>query len=182
MVPDIGAKRLELLKEVLPRLSRVAVLWNADNPYSERVFKETQAGGRTLEIEVRSLEVRGPGDFDSALEAARGLDGLITVEDPLTNDHLTRIADFAARQQLPSLHGFREYVVAGGLISYGANVFDLVRRTAYYVDKILKGAKPSDLPVEQPTKFQLVINMKTANALGIIVPPSLLARADEVIE
>jgi putative ABC transport system substrate-binding protein len=122
MVPDLGGKRLELLKELLPRLARVAVLWNVDNPYSERVFKETQAGGRTLGIEVRSLEVRGSGDFDSAFEAARGLrpDGLIVVEDPLTNDHLTRIVEFTARQQLPALHGFREFVVAGGLISYGA--------------------------------------------------------------
>jgi len=102
---------------------------------------------------------------------------LIIVEDPLTNDHLTRIVEFTARQQLPSLHGFREFVVAGGLISYGANVLTLVRRTAYYVDKILKGTKPSDLPVEQPTKFQLVINMKTAKVLGLTVPPTLLARA-----
>jgi putative tryptophan/tyrosine transport system substrate-binding protein len=184
MAPDLGAKRLELLKEVLPRLSRVAVLWNADNPYSVLVFKETQAGGRTLGIEVRSLEVRRPDDFDSALEAARGLrpDALITVEDPLTADHRTRIAEFTARQQLPSLHGIREFVAVGGLISYGPNIADLFRRAAYYVDKILRGAKPADLPVQQPTKFEMVINLKTAKALGLELPASVLARADELIE
>jgi len=184
MASDLGAKRLELLKEVLPRLSRVAVLWNADNPYSVLVFKETQTGGRALGIEVRSLEVRGPGDFDSAFEAARGLhpDGLITVEDPLTTDYRTRIAEFTGRQQLPSLHGIREFVAAGGLMSYGPNIADLFRRAAYYVDKILRGAKPADLPVQQPTKFEMVINVKTAKALGLDLPPSLIARADEVIE
>jgi putative ABC transport system substrate-binding protein len=184
MTPDLGAKRLELLKEVLPRLSRVAVLWNADNAYSVLVFKETQAGGRTLGIEVRSLEVRGPDDFDSAFEAASGLrpDALITVEDPLTADHRTRIAEFTAREQLPSLHGIREFVAAGGLISYGANLPDLFRRAAYYVDKILRGAKPADLPVQQPTKFEMVINLKTAKALGLELPASVLARADELIE
>jgi putative tryptophan/tyrosine transport system substrate-binding protein len=184
MAPDLGAKRLELLKEVLPRLLLVAVLWNADNPYSVLVFKETQAGGRTLGIEVQSLEVRGPDDFDSAFEAARGLrpDALITVEDPLTADHRTRIAEFTSRQQLPSLHGIREFVAAGGLISYGANLADLFRRAAYYVDKILRGAKPADLPVQQPTKFEMVINLKTAKALGLELPASVLARADELIE
>jgi len=184
MASDLGAKRLELLKEVLPRLCRVAVLWNADNPYSVLVFKETQAGGRTLGIEVRSLEVRGPDDFDSTFEAARGLrpDALITVEDPLTGgDHRTRIAEFTARQQLPSLHGIREFVAAGGLISYGPSIADLFRRAAYYVDKILRGAKPADLPVQQPTKFEMVINLKTAKALGLELPASVLARADELI-
>jgi putative ABC transport system substrate-binding protein len=184
MAPDLGAKRLELLKEILPRLSRVAVLWNAANPYSVLVFKETQAGGRTLGIDVRSLEVRGPDDFDSAFEAARGLrpDGLITVEDPFTADHRTRIAEFTARQQLPSLHGIREFVVAGGLISYGPNLADLFRHAAYYVDKILRGAKPADLPVQQPTKFEMVINLKTAKSLGLKVPLSLQVAADEMIE
>ena len=184
MVPDLGAKRLELLKEVLPRFSRVAVLWNAANPYSALVFKETQAGRRTLGIEVQSLEVRGPEDFDRAFETVRRLrpDALITVEDPLTASYTTPIAEFTAGQQLPSLHGIREFVAAGGLMSYGANIADLFRRTADYVDKILKGAKPADLPVQQPTKFELVINLKAAKALGITIPSSLLARAEEVIE
>jgi putative ABC transport system substrate-binding protein len=184
MAPDLGGKRLELMKEVLPRLSRVAVLWNATNLYSALVFKETQAAGRTLGIEVRSVEVRGPNDFDGAFEAATRLraDALITVEDPLTVGHRTRIAEFAAERQLPSVHGVREFAAAGGLISYGANLADLFRRAAYYVDKILKGAKPADLPVQQPTKFEMVINLKTAKALGLEIPPTVIARADEVIE
>src|SRR5262245_41296964 len=184
MVSDLGAKRLELLKEFLPLLSRVAVLWNAANPYSALVFKQTQAGGRTLGIEVQSLEVGGPEDFDATFEAARRLhpDALITVEDPLTVSYRKRIADFAVGQQLPSLHGIREFVAAGGLISYGANLADLSRRAVYYVDKIFKGAKPADLPVQQPTKFEMVINLKTSKALGLTIPRSLLDRADELIE
>jgi putative tryptophan/tyrosine transport system substrate-binding protein len=184
MEPDLGGKRLELLKELLPRLARLAVLWNAANPYPAVVFKEMQGAGRTLGIEVQSLEVRGPDDLDGAFEAARTQrpDAMITVEDPLTLTYRKRIADFATEQQLPSLHGSREFVAVGGLISYGADLVDLNRRAAGYVDKILKGAKPADLPVEQPTKFDLVINLTTAKALGLTVPPSLLARADEVIE
>jgi ABC-type uncharacterized transport system substrate-binding protein len=184
MAPDLGGKRLELLKELLSRLARVAVLWNAANPYPALVFKETQDAGQTLGIEVQSLEVRGPDDFDGAFEAARRQrpDALITVEDPLTVTYRKLIADFAAKHQLPSLHGLKEFVTAGGLMSYGANLADLRRRAAGYVDKILKGAKPADLPIQQPTKFELVINLKTAKALGIEVPPTLLARADEVIE
>ena len=184
MVPDLGGKRLELLKELLPQLARVAVLWNAANPYPAIVFKETQAAGRTLGIEVQSLEVRSPDDFDGAFEAAirQRPDALITVEDPLTGSYQKRIADFALANQLPSLQGFSEDVKAGALISYGANAADLIHRAAGYVDKILKGAKPADLPVQQPAKFELVINRKTAKALGLEVPPTLLARADEVIE
>jgi len=184
MVPDLGGKRLELLKELLPRLARVAVLWNAGNPYPAIVFKETQAAGRTLGIEVQSLEVRSPDDFDGAFEAAikQRPDALITVEDPLTVSYQKRIADFALANQLPLLQGFSEDVKAGALISYGANAADLIHRAAGYVDKILKGAKPADLPVQQPAKFELVINRKTAKAIGVTIPPTLLARADEVIE
>jgi putative ABC transport system substrate-binding protein len=184
MSPDLGGKRLELLKELLPALARVAVLWNAANPYSANVFKETQGAGRTLGIEVQPLEVQGPDDLDGAFEAARKQrpDAMITVEDPLTITYQKRIADFATGQHLPSLHGQSEFVKAGGLMSYGANLADVHRRAAGYVDKILKGAKPSDLPVEQPTKFDIVINLTTAKVLGLTVPPSLLARAGEVIE
>jgi putative ABC transport system substrate-binding protein len=184
MAPDLGGKRLELLKEVLPRLARVAVLWNAANPYSALVFKETQAAGRTLGIEVQSLEVRAPDDFDGAFEAARHQrpDALITVEDPLTVTHRQRVADFTAEQQLPSLHGVREFAAAGGLMSYGASLADLFQRAAGYVDKILRGAKPADLPVQQPSKFELVISLKTAKTLGLTVPLTLQASADEVIE
>ena len=184
MVPDLGGKRLELLKELLPRLARVAVLWDAANPYPAIVFKETQAAAQALAIDVQSLEVRAADDFDGVFEVARKQrpDALITVEDPLTFNYQKRIADFALVNQLPSLHGVREFVVAGGLLSYRANVADLYRRAASYVDKILKGAKPADLPVQQPTKFELVINLQTAKTLGLTVPPMLLARADEVIE
>jgi putative tryptophan/tyrosine transport system substrate-binding protein len=184
MVPDLGGKRLELLKEFLPRLARVAVLWNAANPYSALVFKETQAAGSILGIEVRSLEVRAPEDFDGAFEAARRQrpDALITVEDPLTVTHRQRVADFTAEQQLPSLHGVKEFALAGGLMSYGASLADLFRRSAGYVDKILRGALPADLPVQQPSKFELVINLRTAKALGLTVPLTLQASANEVIE
>jgi putative ABC transport system substrate-binding protein len=184
MAPDLGGKRLELLKEVLPRLSRVAVFWNTANPYSALVFQETQSGGQTLGIEVQSLEVRDPDDFDRTFEAARRQlpEALITVEDPLTVGHRKLIADFALGQQLPSLHGVREFAAAGGLMSYGASLADLFRRAAGYVDKIFRGAKPADLPVQQPTKFEFVINLKTARAIGLEIPPIMLARADEVIE
>jgi putative tryptophan/tyrosine transport system substrate-binding protein len=160
------------------------VLWNAANPYAAISFKETQAAGRTLGIEVQSLEVRGPDDFDGTFAAARRQhpEALITVEDPLTVGHRRLIVDFAAGHRLPALYGLREFVMAGGLMSYGTSLADVFRRAAGYVDKILKGAKPADLPVQQPTKFELVINLKTANALGLDVPPTLLARADEVIE
>jgi len=184
MAPELGGKRLELLKELLPRLARVAVLWNAANPYAALVFKETQTAGRALGIEVQSLEVRSPDDFNGAFETVRREhpDALITVEDPLSFNHRKLIADFAAGQLLPTLHGFKEDVAAGALMSYGANLADLSRRAAGYVDKILRGAKPADLPVQQPTKFDLVINLTTAKALGLDVPPTLLARADELIE
>jgi putative ABC transport system substrate-binding protein len=184
MAPDLGGKRLELLKELLPRVSRVATLWNVANPYSARVFKEIQAAGQTLGVQIHSLEVRVPDDFAAAFEGlvAQHPDGLITVEDPLTVSSRKLIADFAARYRLPALYGLREFVEAGGLMSYGASLADLYRRTAGYVDKIFKGAKPADLPVQQPTKFELVINLKTAKALGVELSPMLLVRADEVIE
>jgi putative tryptophan/tyrosine transport system substrate-binding protein len=184
MTPDVAGKRLELLKEVLPRVARVAVLWNAANPYPALVFKATQSAGRTLGVEVQSLEVRGPDDLDGAFKAAKAQrpDALIAVEDPLTFSYRKRIADFAVAERLPSLQGFREDVAAGALMSYGANLEDLFRRAAGYVDKILKGAKPADLPIQQPTKFELVLNLKTAKALGLEIPPTVLARADEVIE
>jgi putative ABC transport system substrate-binding protein len=184
MVPDIAGKRLELLKEILPRLVRVAVIWNAGNPYPAIVFKEAQTAAQRLGIEVQSLEVRSPDDFNGAFEKARRQrpDALLDVEDPLTNSLHKRIIEFAAAERLPSLHGIGEEVEAGALISYGASIPDLYRRAAGYVDKILKGAKPGDLPVEQPTKFELVINVKAAKALGLDVPPALLARADKVVE
>jgi putative tryptophan/tyrosine transport system substrate-binding protein len=184
MGADLVGKRLELLKEVLPGLSSVAILWNADHPFSTLVFKETERAAQGLRIEVQSLEVRSPNDIDRALITAmrQNASALIAIEDPLTTDYRHQIADFAAENRLPAIYGLRMFVDAGGLLSYGADLADLYRRAARYVDKILKGAKPSDLPVEQPTKFELVVNLKTAKALGLAIPATVLATADEVIE
>jgi putative ABC transport system substrate-binding protein len=184
MARDLGGKRLELLKEILPWLSRVAVIWNAANPYSALVFEETRGAAKTLAIELQSLEVRGPGDFDGVLDSAvrKRPDALVVVEDPLTFNHRKQIAESCAENRLPAMYGLREYADAGGLLAYGASQEDLLRRAVGFVDKILKGVKPADLPVQQPTKFELVINLKTARALGLEIPPTLLARADEVIE
>jgi ABC-type uncharacterized transport system substrate-binding protein len=184
MAPDLGGKRLEMLKEFVPSISRVAVIWNAANPYSALVLGETKGAAQRLGLQVQSIEVRVPADFDYALEAATGqrASALVAVEDPLTVVHRKKIVDFAAKNRLPVIYGLREFADDGGLIADGANVADLFRRAAGYVDKIFKGAKPADLPVQQPTKFELLINLKTAKTLGIEVPPMLLARADEVIE
>jgi ABC-type uncharacterized transport system substrate-binding protein len=184
MAPALSGKRLELLKELLPRLARVAVVWNAANSYSAIAFRETQIAAQILGIEVQSLEMQRPDDFNSAFEAARQRrpDALIAVEDPLTHTVRERIEEFAVGHRLPTLYGLREYVVAGGLMSYGASFHDLYRRAAGYADKILRGANPADLPVQQPTKFDLIINLKAAKALGIDLPPAVLVRAVEVIE
>ncbi len=184
MSPDLSGKRLEFLKQIVPALARVAIIWNADNPYPALVFRQTENAARLLKLEAQSLEVRTPDDVNSALEAAvRGkANALITVEDPLTVNHRKQIADFAAKNRLPTISGLREYVDAGGLLSYGPALAELYRRAADYVDKILKGAKPSELPVEQPTKFELVINLRTAKGLGLEIPPDIVAIADEVIE
>ena len=181
---ELTGKRLQLTKEVVPGLSRVAVLWNAANPIAELVFKETEAAARTLGVQIQSLEVRSSDDFENALLAAvNGRAGaLFVVDDPLVFRNRTRIAEFAARNRLPATAFYKQFAEAGGLMTFGASLADLYRRAAIFVDKILKGAKPADLPVEQPTKFELVINLKTAKALGLTIPPSLLQRADQVIE
>ena len=184
MSPDISGKRLELIKHIVPDVLRVAIMWNATNPYPALVFRQTEAAARQLKLEVQSLEVRTPDDVNSALEAAlrEKANALITVEDPLTVNYRKQIADFAAKNRLPTISGLREYVDVGGLLSYGPALADLYRRAAGYVDKILKGAKPAELPVEQPTKFELVVNLKTARTLGLTIPPDMLAIADAVIE
>jgi len=181
--PELASKRLQLLKEMVPGLARVAVIWNAANPYAAVVLKETQQAARLLGIAVESIEVRSPLDFDGAFGAlvkARP-NGLVVVEDPLTFSERGRIVNFAATNRLPAMYGMKEFVSAGGLIAYGPDYPDLLRRAAAFVDKILKGAKPGDLPIEQPTKFGLVINLNTATALNLTVPQSLLLRTDEVI-
>jgi ABC-type uncharacterized transport system substrate-binding protein len=180
---ETTGKRLELLREVVPGLGRLAILANVGNPAVVLDMREVQATARTLGLEVIALEIRRGEDIAPALESLKGrAQALYVVVDPLVNTHRIRINTLVLTARLPTMHTLREGVEAGGLMSYGANFPDLLRRAADYVDKILRGAKPSDIPVEQPTKFDLVINLTTAKALGLDVPPTLLARADEVIE
>jgi len=181
---DLAGKRLQLLRETVPGLSRVAVLWNPSAPEAVAQWKITQAAAQTLGMQLQSLEVRRSDEFESAFQAAirKRAGALILLDDTLLYTHGTKIIDLAAKSRLPVMYGFREHVEAGGLMVYGASLRDLYRRAAIYVDKILKGAKPADLPVEQPTKFDLAINLKTAKALGLTIPQSLLQRADEVIQ
>jgi putative ABC transport system substrate-binding protein len=180
--PEIVAKRLQLLKEAIPLLSRVAVLWNAANPANAGQWREVQGAARALGLTLQSREVRGPRDFERAFAAmARERpDALLFIVDGLTIQHGEEIVDFVTKHRIPSMLD-RAYK-AGGLMSYGADEAELWRRAALLVDRILKGAKPADLPIEQPTKFELVINLKTAKALGLTIPQSLLLRADEVIQ
>jgi putative ABC transport system substrate-binding protein len=182
-VSDTGGKKLELLREVVPGLRRLAILVNVSNPAVALEVGEVQTAARTLGLEVARSEIRRVGDIASIFDVLKGrADALYVCADPLVNTHRIRVNSLALGARLATMHGFREYVEAGGLMSYGPNVPDLFRRAADHVDKILRGSKPGDIPVEQPTKFDLVINLTTAKALGIEIPASLLARADEVIE
>ena len=180
---EYPAKWVELLKEVVPRASLMALLWNPKTIHAVRA-KEVQDAAKALRVKLESFEVGDPGEFDSTFTAMtrKRVDGLIVIADPLTVRYRTRIVELAAKNRLATIYGFTEFVRAGGLMAYGAGVADMFHRAAYFVDKILKGAKPGDLPVEQPTKFELVINLKTARALGLTIPQSLLLRADQVIE
>ena len=180
----IIAKRVQLLKECVPGLAQIAVLRNPSVAVHATFWQETEVAARTLGVALQPLEVRGPEDFEAAFAAAtRGnAQAVIHFDDALTLAHRPRIVALAASSRLPAMYGFREFPDDGGLMSYGTSFVVLFRRAATFVDKILKGAKPADLPIEQPTKFELVINRKTANALGLTVPPTLLAQADEVIE
>jgi len=180
---DIAAKRLELLREVVPGLRRLAIMFNVDAPVSVLDMREVQAAADTLGLDVALSEIRQTKDIASAFDRLKGrADALYVCTEPLVFTNRVRINILAAAARLPTMHGRREYIEAGGLISYGTNFPDLFRRAGDYVDKILRGASPGDLPVEQPTKFDLVISLITAQALGLDVPPQLLARADEVIE
>jgi putative ABC transport system substrate-binding protein len=180
---DSAAKRLELLREVVPDLRRLAILGDAGNPQGVLEMGEVQAAARGLGIEVAPLEIRRAEDITPAFDALKGrADALYVVTGPLVTTNRIRINILALGARLPTMHGIRGNVEAGGLMSYGANFPDLYRRAADYVDKILRGTKPGDLPVEQPTKFDLIINVTTAKALGLTIPPKLLVRADEVIE
>jgi putative tryptophan/tyrosine transport system substrate-binding protein len=180
---DLGSKRLELLREVVPDLRRLAIMANAGNPAAVLEMAEVQAAARSLGLEVATFEIRRAEDIAPAFQALKDhADVLYVVFEPLVNTNRVRINTLALGARLPTVSGFREFVDAGGLMSYGANLPDLFRRAGEYADKILRGAKPGDLPVEQPTKFDLVINLTTAKALGLTVPTTLLARTDAVIE
>jgi putative ABC transport system substrate-binding protein len=184
LAPEIVARQLQTLKEAVPKASRVAVLSNSANPNTPLLVKETEAAARSLGVRLQLLGVRGDDAFDSAFSAVtkERPDALFVLFDPLLFLHRTRIVEFANKNRLPAMYAHREFAEVGGLMAYGADLRDNYRRAAIYVDKILKGAKPADLPVEQPTKFELVINLKTAKALGLTIPQSLLQRADEVIQ
>jgi putative ABC transport system substrate-binding protein len=180
----VVVKRLEILKEIVPTASRVAALLNPTNPTNPLQFKLIQEAAPALRVSLSSLEARNPEDIDGAFARMRtdATEALVIMGDPMLGSQLRRMSDLSLRIRLPSTYAAREWSEGGGLVSYGPSFEDLFRRAATYVDKILKGAQPADLPVEQPTKFDLVINLKTAKALGLTIPPSLLLRSDQIIE
>ena len=182
--PELSGKRLELLKEILPRLSRVAVFASSISPDYAQTLKEIELAAGAFGVKLLSLDIRSPKDFEAAFQAAaneRAEAGLVRVPGPFLSPRRREVAELAAKRRLPLIYDRAEEVQAGGLMSYGVSIPDLHRRAAIYVDKILKGTKPTDIPVEQPTKFELVINLKTAKQIGLTIPPNVLARADRVI-
>ena len=183
--PDLSTKRLELLKEMVPAVGRVAVLWDADAPVPRLAFKQTQEAARLLGLQIQSLEVRGAKpDFETAFRGAvkSRAGALLTISNPLMRTHSAQIVDRAGKNRLPAIYADLRFVDAGGLVFYGVDDSSLYTRLAHYVDRILKGAKPADLPVEQPMKFEMVINLKAAKQIGLTIPPNVLARADRVIK
>jgi putative tryptophan/tyrosine transport system substrate-binding protein len=183
LAPEISGKQLELLNETVPNLARVAVLGTSTRPGNAQALKETELAAGTFGLRLQYLDVRGPKDIETAFrEARKGRAGAVLVlQGPVFTSQRTQVADLAAKTRLPAIYPQTEYTEAGGFMSYGVNTSDLFRRAAYHVDRILKGAKPADLPVEQATKFELMINLKAARQIGLTVPPSVLARADRVI-
>jgi putative ABC transport system substrate-binding protein len=184
LTPELSGKRLELLMEALHKVSLVAVLRNPGNPANAVFLEETQAAAGRLGIQLQPLEGRNSDEIEQAFETAtrRRARAFVVFDDPVIYSYRTRVVMLAAKRRLPAIYGYREFVDDGGLMSYGPNRPDLYRRTATYVDKILKGAKPADLPVEQPTKFEFVVNLKAANQINLTIPPNVLARADKVIK
>jgi putative ABC transport system substrate-binding protein len=183
LAPEIGGKRLELLKEIVPKLSRVAVLGTSTNPADAQMLREAELAAKAFGVKLRYLDVLDPRDIETAFRNASTdrADAALVLGGPVFNSRRTQVADLAAKNRLPAVYGQPEFMDAGGLMFYGASITDMFRRAATYVDKILKGAKPADLPVEQPTKFEFVINLKAANQIGLTIPPNVLARADKVI-
>jgi putative tryptophan/tyrosine transport system substrate-binding protein len=184
LAPELSGKRLQLLKEMIPKAVRVAVIWNPTNVAAARYLSETRTAGRSLGLQVEAVEARAASDFDAAFDAvvATRPSAFITLADGMLLANKARIVEFATRSRIPALFPDQEFASAGGLIAYGPSLAANFRRAASYVDRILKGAKPAELPVEQPSKFEMTINMKTAKALGLTIPPSLLLRADQLIE
>ena len=184
LAPEISGKRLELLKEIVPRLSRVAVLGTSTHPGNAQALRELELAAEAFGVQLQYLDVLGPKDIETAFRAAsKGrADAVLVLASPILNSQRTQVADLAVKNRLPAIYRQSEYVEAGGLMTYGVNLTDLFRRAATYVDKILKGAKPADLPVEQPTKFEFIINLKAAKQIGLTIPPNVLVRADRVIK
>src|SRR5712691_3912662 len=182
--PELSGKRLELLREALPGVQKVTLLWNPANTGHTANVREMEAAGPRLRLDVSAVGVRREEDVSTAIQTAVNAraGALVVIDDLVISSHQSRILEIAARHRLPVISQFREFCEAGGLMAYGPNNDEMFRRVAFFVDKILKGAKPADLPVEQPTKFELVINVKTAKALGLTIPPALLLRADQVIQ
>jgi putative ABC transport system substrate-binding protein len=184
VAPDLEGKRLELLREIVPSVSRIAVFINSVNPFHATSMRQAQSAGKTLGIKVQQYDIRKSEDLDGAFAAIRKErpDALLILADRVFLHNRERIVDFTEEQRLPNVSAYKEVVEAGGLMSYGPSYEDMHKRAAIYVNKILKGAKPGNLPIEQPTKFTLVVNLKAAKALGISMPPAVLSRADDVIE
>ena len=183
MIDELAIKRLEILKETVPRISRVAVLWSTSNPVYARMIEKIKAAAPLIKLQLEVVMVASPEQLDQALAEVKKshADAMFVFEDPVFRSNSARIVEFAAKNHLPTVYGGSEFVHGGGLMAYGPSLADMFRRAAGYVDRILKGAKPGDLPIEQPTKFELVINLKTAKALGIMIPEAILLQADEVI-
>jgi putative ABC transport system substrate-binding protein len=184
LAPELSGKRLQLLKEIQPKATRVAIIWNVSNVAASRYLAESRAAARSLGLEIQSVEVRAPSDLNVAFDAviAARPSACMTLPDGMLLAHANRIVDFAARARIPALFPDSEFATAGGLMAYGPSLAATFRQAATYVVKILKGANPADLPIEQPTKFELVINLKTARALGLTIPPTVLLQASQVIE
>jgi len=182
--PELSGKRLELLKEIVPKLNRVAVLGTSTNPGNAQGLKETELAAKAFRVQLQYLDVRDPKDIEIAFrEASREqADAVLVLGGPVVLPQRTKVAELAVKNRLPAIYNRPEFVEAGGLVSYSASYTDMSRRAATYVDKILKGAKPADLPVEQPTKFEFIINLKAAKQIGLTIPPNVLARADKVIK
>jgi putative ABC transport system substrate-binding protein len=182
--PEISGKRLELLKEIVPQLSRVAVLGTSSEPGYAQAVRETQVAAGALGVQLHYLDVLDPKDIETRFREAtkRGIDAVLAINSPVLNSRRPQLADLAVKSRLPVAYGMTDYAQSGGLMTYGPSITDLFRRAATYVDKILKGAKPADLPVEQPKKFEFIINLKAAKQIGLTIPPSVLARADKVIK